>query len=155
MGDLSDSATVAFAPPLAPPIQTSAGLDITKTAGASCYSKPNEIIVYTYNVHNVGFTAISGPFAVIDNKIDQWDCDDQGAEGFELGVDEWLTCHGYYKVRETDLGSPIVNVAHVEGFYNNEVVYSNQASAGVEFCGQTTKQHKPGEKPPVIIIPLE
>lgn len=151
-GEASDNATVVFAPPLAPPVQTPAGMEVTQSANKECYSKTGEIIVYTYQVHNTGFVAVEGPFYLEDNKADQWDCDDQDVSGFVLNIDEWLTCHSYYKVRESDLGSPIINTTHVEAYYDGNDVYSNQVSTTVVFCG--APNNPPGPQPAVTPPPI-
>ncbi|HET9912591.1 MAG TPA: hypothetical protein VFQ13_11920, partial [Anaerolineales bacterium] len=53
-------------------------LDLEKSASPTSYLTAGEVIQYTYAIHNIGYTEVSGPFAVADDKVDEWACDDVG-----------------------------------------------------------------------------
>ncbi len=91
------------------------------------YTKIDEVIVYTYTVQNTGQAAVDGPFKLVDEKADQWECDPVAS----LPVGGQLICKGYYRIRKNDLCSSVKNVAHVEGKFQGEPIESNQVSISV------------------------
>jgi len=113
-------------------------LDLEKSASPTTYLAAGQVIQYTYTIHNIGYGEVSGPFAMADDKIDEWTCDDEGVE-FSLCVDCVITCRGSYTVKGSDVGSNITNTAQAQGMCDtgNQVVQSNPASATVLYLMPT------------------
>lgn len=127
----SDSVEIVYEPP-------QCQLALEKSASQSTYLTAGEVIQYTYQIHNTGFAEVSGPFAVTDDKIDAWACDDVGV-GFSLCVDCYITCRGSYTVKDSDVGSNITNTAQAQGRCGSadQAVQSNSASATVAYLMPT------------------
>jgi hypothetical protein len=92
-------------------------------------NQTSDILLSRFN--NTGNVPIEGPFSVIDNKLDEWQCGEAGFAGFVLGVGKTMTCKGYYMVKPEDVGSDITNTAYVEGTLEGKTVSSNEISATV------------------------
>lgn len=127
----TDSVEVVYEPP-------QCQLDLEKSASPTTYLTAGEVIQYTYQIHNIGFAEVSGPFTLTDDKIDEWTCDDEGA-AFNLCVDCFITCRGSYTVKGSDVGSNITNTAQAQGMCGpaNQVIQSNSASATVYYLMPT------------------
>jgi hypothetical protein len=118
--------------------QPTCQLELKKTAHPTTYSEVGEVISYTYEIHNIGLSNVSGPFSIADDLVDEWFCDDGGVP-FDLCVDCSITCNGTYIVQASDVGSSITNTAHAEGTCqaDNKIIASNSASATVMYLGPT------------------
>jgi hypothetical protein len=129
--EASDSAEVVYQPP-------QCQLDMKKSASQTTYLTAGEVIEYTYEVHNIGHSNVSGPFTVADDRVDEWSCDDGGAAS-SLCVDCYITCRGSYTVRDSDVGSNITNTAQVLGSCDagNTKVASNTSTATVLYLMPT------------------
>ncbi|HMB23618.1 MAG TPA: hypothetical protein VKP08_12330 [Anaerolineales bacterium] len=127
----TDSVEVVYEPP-------QCQLQLGKSANPTTYLTAGEVIQYTYAIHNIGTAEVSGPFAVTDDKIDEWTCDDAGVE-FNLCVDCFITCRGSYTVKASDVGSNIVNTAQAQGQCGaaDQVIQSNPAMATVYYLMPT------------------
>ncbi|MEW6405142.1 MAG: hypothetical protein AB1649_25385 [Chloroflexota bacterium] len=110
-------------------------LTVELTANPVGYSKANEIIIYTYTVHNTGTADVQGPFTVVDDRVHQWECDDAGVSGYSLPSDGYLSCKGYYRVQPGDICSQVTNTGHVEGASVNGAVASNEVGTTVSYVG--------------------
>jgi len=135
---MTASAEVVYQPP-------KCQLEITKSANPTTYITAGEVIEYTYDIHNIGYGDVSGPFTVVDDRVDESSCDDAGGT-FSLCVDCSMSCRGSYTIKDSDVGSNITNVAHVEGVCdaNNARVSSNTATATVNYLMPTpTSQSLP------------
>lgn len=127
----SDSVQVAYEVP-------QCQLDLEKSASKTTYLAAGEVIHYTYTIHNIGFAEVSGPFAVADDKVDEWTCDDDGTI-YSLCVDCFISCQGSYTVKSSDVGSDIINTARAQGICasGDQIVQSNPASATVHYLMPT------------------
>lgn len=144
------SATVYYlaATPTSQAIQPQ--LTLTETVDPTDYSKKaGVLIIYNYKVKNTGQVDVQGPFKVVDNKADQWQCDTKDV----LPVGGELNCKGYYQMRYSDVGADITNTAHVEGVYLGGAVISNSASATVYYIAGN-KPPPVAEPPPSILPPI-
>jgi hypothetical protein len=113
-------------------------MELKKTASQSTYLEAGEVIEYAYEIHNIGYGNVSGPFSVMDDRVDEWSCDDGGTV-FDLCVDCVIECRGSYTVKPSDVGSNITNTARVQGICNpnDAPVSSNAASATVLYLAPT------------------
>lgn len=113
-------------------------LEFKKTASPTKYTDAGQVISYTYEIHNTGYSNVSGPFTIADDIIDEWSCDD-GGSAFDLCVDCTITCSGTYTIQGSDVGSNITNTAHAEGVcgQTGETIASESASATVMYLGPT------------------
>lgn len=134
-------------PPDNPESQTYPEISLTISSMQACYVKVNEIITYTYSITNTGYKAIEGPFTIVDDRIDQWEC--PYVQGWVLDVGMTLDCTGYYKVRSWDVGSVISNLAHAEGQYNGQPILTNEVGLSMCFGGvnPTAKPDRPAATP--------
>jgi hypothetical protein len=150
------SETVYYLMPTATSQAAQPQLALNASLNQTTYTKTSEVLVYTYTVQNTGQTTVNGPFALVDEKADQWECDPAGS----LSVGGQLLCKGYYRIRESDLCSSVTNVAYVTGAFQNAQITSNPISVTV-YSGQNcnkpeSDEPEPGQPPlPIIIIPWE
>jgi len=153
------SATVLYLMPTATSQAAQPQLTITVSVNQTVYSKTSDVIVYTYQVQNTGHAAVNGPFELVDVKMDQWECDTASS----LPVGGQLICKGYYRIRENDLCSSVMNVAYVRGTYQGVQVASNQVSV-TAYSGRNcnkpeSDEPEPAEPeqpaPPIIYLPFE
>jgi hypothetical protein len=155
----SASATVYYLMPTATSQAAQPQLAITAGVNQTVYTKTKEVLVYTYTVQNTGQAAVNGPFELVDEKADQWECDPAGS----LPAGGQLTCKGYYRIRENDLCSSVANVAYVQGTFQGQSIPSSQVSVTVYSGRDCSKPERdepdesdePGSTdppPPVIII---
>jgi hypothetical protein len=113
-------------------------LTLTETLNQTVYSQAGEVIVYTYKVQNAGQVDAQGPFKVVDGMLDQWECIAEAV----LPAGAQTTCKGYYRIRDSDVGSDIVNSSRIEG----ASVVSNVVSDTVYYVSGTESQ--PSNDPP-------
>lgn len=124
-------------------------LTVTVSVSQTGYSKTSEVIVYTYTVQNTGQAAVSGPFELVDEKVDQWKCDPTDS----LPVGGQLICKGYYRIRKDDLCSSVTHVAHVEGTFQGVPITSNQVSVTV-YSGRNCNKPESDEPEPPAPCPF-
>jgi uncharacterized repeat protein (TIGR01451 family) len=129
--EIESSTEVVYQPP-------QCQLELKKTASQSMYLEAGEVIEYSYEVQNIGHGNVSGPFSVMDDRVDGWSCDDSGTV-FDLCIGCVLNCHASYTVKQSDVGSNITNTAKVQGICNpsNAQVSSNAATATVLYLMPT------------------
>jgi hypothetical protein len=146
------SATVYYLMPTATSQAVQPQLTVTESVNQTTYKKTSDVIVYTYTVQNTGQAAVNGPFELVDEKVDQWECDPADS----LPVGGQLICKGYYRIRDNDLCASVTNAAYVKGLYQGAPLPSNQVSVTVHSirkCGSPeSDEPEPAQPPPPIII---
>jgi uncharacterized repeat protein (TIGR01451 family) len=123
--ELSDSAEVVFAP--------QCKLTLKKSASPTMYQLAGDVIEYTYTLNSVGPLELHGPFTIADDRVDEWSCDDAGGSLALCESCAPIVCKGSYTVKESDVGSNIVNTATAQGICASDgsTVSSNSATATV------------------------
>lgn len=140
-------------PPESSESQNYPAISLVVSSTQSCYVKVNEIITYKYSITNIGYKAIEGPFSIVDDRIDQWEC--PYVEGWVLDVGMTLDCIGYYKVRSWDVGYAISNIAHAEGIYDGQAIQTNEAGLSLCFGGAAPQSpDKPNGAPTMVVTPV-
>lgn len=130
-----------------PEIPVNPSISLSKSAEPGVYSKAGQTIQYTYIFTNTGDVPLTGPFTLHDDKLDSFECNED-MTALVLQPGESATCFaGYITSNETDT---IRNIAKVSGFYLEQVVESNTASAEVFYF----EAEKPEDKPdPCAAVP--
>ncbi len=105
----------------------SAVLSLTKNADPATYSRPGDVIGYTYVLKNTGNLTLSGPFTVTDDKA-AVTCPATGS----LAPGDSVTCAASYRVSQADINTgAITNRATGQGTIGGKRVASNTAQATV------------------------
>ncbi len=105
----------------------SPALSLTKNADPSTYSKPGDVIGYTYVLKNTGNLTLSGPFAVTDDKA-AVTCPPTGS----LAPGDSIACSASYQVSLTDINTgAVTNRATGQGTLGGKRVSSNTAQVTV------------------------
>ena len=142
----TDTATVFFL--LATPTSQALvpTLTVTETLNQTVYTKAGEVIVYTFKVQNNGTAPVQGPFRVVDSLLDQWECDSTAL----LPPGGQTKCKGYYLIKDSIVGSDIVNSSRIEA----RSASSNVVSGTVYYIstGVPTPAPENPARPPIIRI---
>lgn len=130
-----------------PEIPANPSISLSKSAEPGVYSKAGQTIQYTYIFTNTGDVPLTGPFTLHDDKLDSFECNED-LTALVLQPGESATCFaGYVTSNETDT---IRNIAKVSGFYFEQVVESDTASAEVFYF----EAEKPDEgSDPCAVVP--
>jgi len=103
-------------------------LSLSKAASPTFYSGGQQV-TYTYTLTNTGNVPLTPPFSIADDKVpSNWSCDPQP----ELQPDSSMLCHADYLI-DAGLRWTIMNTATACGYYKQQQVCSNSASASVLF----------------------
>ena len=98
-------------------------LTFTKTSQVETYSEYWQLIIYDFVVTNSGNVPFDGPVMISDNKMDEWSC----PEVVTFYPGDTLTCAGYYRVRDEDIGKSINNCASAYAHLLNGTFSSNES----------------------------
>jgi hypothetical protein len=120
MGEASDSASFTVV------LEVSPELELEKEAEAGVFTKAGELIRYSFTLTNSGNVPLEGPFELQDELLDQYECPDG-----PLAPGASMTCIGYYRTREGDLGTAIRNCARARGYYLGSPVRSQETCVEV------------------------
>jgi hypothetical protein len=132
-----------------PEIPANPFISLSKSAEPGVYSKAGQTIQYTYIFTNTGDVPLTGPFTLHDDKLDSFECNED-LSALVLQPGDSATCFaGYITGNETDT---IRNIAKVSGFYLEQVVESNMASAEV-FYFETEKPNEEPQPDPCAVVP--
>jgi hypothetical protein len=132
-----------------PEIPANASISLSKSAEPGIYSKAGQTIQYTYIFTNTGDVPLTGPFTLHDDKLDSFECNED-LTALVLQPGDSATCFaGYITGNETDT---IRNIARISGFYLEQIIESDIASAEVFYF----EAEKPNEEPqpdPCAVVP--
>jgi uncharacterized repeat protein (TIGR01451 family) len=103
-------------------------LSLVKTATPATYDHVGQTVSYSYAVKNIGNVALSGPFAVADDKA----LDETCPQPASLAAGATITCTATYIITQADLDAgSVTNIATGSATFGGNPVASNQAQATV------------------------
>ena len=105
-------------------------LQVTKTPSRTTYTAADQVITYTYTLHNAGNVTLSGPFSVVDVPLGTIDCGDEDlAPGatIDCGTRTYTTTQS-----DIDTEKTITNTAVGNGVFDEAPVTSPEVTVNVE-----------------------